>query len=75
MNAPVPAMKVEQVCRDLVFEALVDTASLTESFAISLREAAWRGDERLVRLYLAQCRSTLLTAISQYKQLETGATA
>jgi hypothetical protein len=56
--------------RDLAFEALVETASLGESYARSLSEAAWRGDRTTVELHIRQWRSCLLAAIDAFKQLD-----
>lgn len=55
--------------RDVTFEALVDTASLAESYSRSLAEAAWRADAVTVEVHLRQLRSCVVGAIDVFKAL------
>ena len=61
--------RVAAVCNDLTFEAIVETLFLAESYAASAREAAWRGDRRLLAGHLAQLRLTVITALDAHKRL------
>jgi hypothetical protein len=56
--------------RDLVFEGLVETSSLAESYSRSLTEAAWRGDQSTVEVHLRQLRACVVTSIGIFKQLD-----
>jgi hypothetical protein len=56
--------------RDLVFEGLVETGSLAESYSRSLAEAAWRGDRSTVEVHLRQLRACVVTSIGIFKQLD-----
>jgi hypothetical protein len=67
-NAPSP--EAVAAARDLAFEAIVDNASLGESHARSLSEAAWRGDRTTVELHIRQWRSCLLATIDAFKALD-----
>jgi hypothetical protein len=55
---------------DLVFEGLVETGSLAESYSRSLAEAAWRGDRVTVAVTLRQLRSCVTSAVETFKLLE-----
>jgi hypothetical protein len=65
-----PSSEAIAAARDLAFEAIVETASLAESYARSLSEAAWRGDRATVETHIKQLRSTILTAIDFFRQLD-----
>jgi hypothetical protein len=65
-----PSPEAVSAARDVAFEAIVETASLGESYARSLSEAAWRGDRTTVELHIRQWRSCLLAAIDAFKQLD-----
>jgi hypothetical protein len=55
--------------RDLVFEGLVETGSLAESYSRSLAEAAWRGDQSTVEVHLRQLRACVVAGIGIFKEL------
>jgi hypothetical protein len=56
--------------RDLVFEGLVETGSLAESYSRSLAEAAWRGDRLTAEVTLKQLRLCVISAIETFKLLD-----
>ena len=60
---------VASACADMCFEAIVETCDLAISYATSAREAAWRGDRRLLAVHLAQLRLTVITALDAQKRL------
>ena len=68
MNAisPVP---VTAACNDLAFDAIIESCDLAVSYAVSAREAAWRGDRRLLAGHLAQLRACVVTALDAHRQL------
>jgi hypothetical protein len=68
MNALAPPT-AKTVCNDLAFNAIVDACDLAASYAMSAREAAWRGDRRLLAGHLAQLRLCVLTALDAHKRL------
>jgi hypothetical protein len=57
------------VCDDLAFVAIVEATDLAVSYATSAREAAWRGDRRLLAGHLAQLRLCVITALDAHKKL------
>jgi hypothetical protein len=65
-----PSVEAPSAARDLVFEELVDSASLAESYSRSLVEAAWRGDRLTVEVHLRQLRACVLALISIFKLLD-----
>jgi hypothetical protein len=65
-----PSAEAIAVCRDLVFETLTETLELAGSYAISAREAAWRGSEHTVGIHLRQLRDSTVNAIQIFKQLD-----
>jgi hypothetical protein len=72
LSEPKQAASPEAVsaCRDLVFESLIETGSLAESYSRSLTEAAWRGDRSTVEVHLRQLRACVLAAIDIFKQID-----
>ena len=70
MNAPV-CSPVVGVCDDMVFDLLIETFDLAESYARSARESAWRGDRQLLACHLRQLRACVVTALDAQKQLST----
>jgi hypothetical protein len=56
--------------RDLVSEGLVETGSLAESYARSLTEAAWRGDQPTVEVHLRQLRACVFAGIDFFKRFD-----
>jgi hypothetical protein len=65
-----PSAEAVAAARDLVFEGLVETGSLAESYSRSLAEAAWRGDRSTVEVHLRQLRACIVTSIGIFKQLD-----
>jgi hypothetical protein len=60
--APAPSPAVLSACRDLIFEALVDVCDRASSYAHSVSEAAWRGDEHTVNVHVRQLRDCIVEA-------------
>jgi hypothetical protein len=54
----------------MTFEGLGETASLMESYARSLGEAAWRADRLTVETHLRQLRACVLAGIDMFKMLD-----
>lgn len=52
-------------------DALCELAALIESLASSCGEAAWRGQDGIVRAHLGDMRRVLVEAIDTLKRLET----
>ena len=67
-----PSAEAISAANDLAYEAIVDTADLAVSYAISVREAAWRRDSQVVRIHLEQLRLATITAIQAYKTIGVG---
>jgi hypothetical protein len=67
MSAPVKS--VQAVCDDLAYDAVAETCALAESYAVSAREAAWRGDCGLLRGHLLQLRLCVITALDAQKRI------
>ena len=63
------ALAVAEVCEDLGFDMLIETAELIESIAISTREAAFRRDRAEVRLRLRHLRLAVIAAIQTDKEM------
>jgi hypothetical protein len=55
--------------RDLVFEALQEQLDLAGSFALSAREAAFRGNPATLEIHLRQLRLCVVDALQTYKEL------
>ena len=53
--------------RDLAFEEINRVCFLTESYSRSIAEAAFRGDDRTVRVHLDQMRRCVVSMIQTYK--------
>jgi hypothetical protein len=70
MQTDPPSPEAISAARDLVFEGLVETGSLAESYSRSLAEAAWRGDRATVEVHLKQLRACVVAGIGIFKQLE-----
>jgi hypothetical protein len=60
-------------CRDLVFEAIQEPLDLASSYALSAKEAAFRGSAATLEIHLRQLRICVVAAIQIYKELD-GAT-
>ena len=58
---------------DARLELIAETLDLVASFAISGREAAWRGDRIELGVHLRQLRECLRTGLATFNQLERGA--
>jgi hypothetical protein len=61
--------RVAETCNDIAFEAVFDCCDLAASYALSAREAAWRGDRRLLAGHLAQLRACVVTALDAHRRL------
>jgi hypothetical protein len=55
---------------DLAYEALVESATLVESYARSLREAARRAEAVTVKAHILQLRACIVAVIGTFKELE-----
>ena len=55
---------------DLAFEAIIEHTDLASSYAISAREAAWRGERAELRYYLTRMRLTTIDALRAFNQLD-----
>lgn len=60
---------LEAVLDGLILDALVDDLDLVLSYALSSREAAIRGDARLLGVHVAQLRLCVIEVISKCKEL------
>lgn len=60
---------IEDVLGGLILEALAEDLDLAVSYAISSREAALRGDAKLIAVHVAQLRLCVIEAISKCKEL------
>lgn len=60
---------LEAVLDGLILDALVDDLDLVVSYALSSREAAIRGDARLLGVHVAQLRLCVIEVISKCKEL------
>ena len=57
------------VCDDMAFEAAFEALDSAVSYAISAREAAYRGNRKLLDGHLSELRLCVLTAIEARKRL------
>jgi hypothetical protein len=71
--ATLPSDKAVSATRDLAFEAIIEHASLAESYSRSVTEAAWRGDETTLGVHLRQLRLTVIAALKSYNDIVGGA--
>ena len=60
---------IEATLDGLVLDAIADDLDLVISYAISSREAAIRGDARLLGVHVAQIRLCVIEVISKCKEL------
>ena len=60
---------VQGVIDNLRFEAIEEHCGLASSYALSAREAAWRGDRHTLSIHLSQLRLTVIAALQESKQL------
>jgi hypothetical protein len=67
-----PSPEAISAANDRAYEALQETAALTESYARSLGEAAWRAEAVTTKVHLLQLRACVLTAIGMFDDLERG---
>jgi hypothetical protein len=51
-------------------DALREHGELLESLGVSLREAAWRGDDVTLRAHVVQARLVILEALDAVRKLE-----
>ena len=58
--------------RDQAFEAIIEAATLAESYSRSLAEAAFRGDQVTVEAHLKQLRLCCLSMIGTWKDFLQG---
>src|SRR5271169_1791189 len=65
-ESSVPSPEAIRAARDLTYEALVETAALSESYSRSLGEAAWRADPTTVETHLRQLRACVVAAIDVF---------
>lgn len=61
-----------RACNDLCFQEIMGLADILESLSVSLREAAWRGHGRTIRLHATQARDTLRALIEATNRIELG---
>jgi hypothetical protein len=61
--APASSTAARSAVRNLIFEALCDVLDLVESYAISGREAAYRGDEITIGVHIRQIRACTIELI------------
>lgn len=66
---------LEAVLDGLILDALSEDLDLVVSYAISSREAALRGDAKLIAVHVAQLRLCVIEVISKCKELASRATA
>jgi hypothetical protein len=66
---------LEAVLDGMILDALAEDLDLVLSYAISSREAAIRGDAKLIGVHVAQLRLCVIEVISKCKELASGATA
>ena len=69
VTASAPSAAAVAVARNMIYEALGDTAAKIESYSISLGEAAWRADAVTIEVHLRQLRACLIEAIGVHKML------
>jgi hypothetical protein len=67
MNDQPPSPELISALRDQVFEEIERQADLAASFARSLGEAAYRGDEMTTAVHLRQLRDCCVTMFKAYK--------
>jgi hypothetical protein len=67
MTAPSPS--VADVCEDLGFDMLIETAELIESVAISTREACIRRDRAEIGLRLGHLRLAVIAMNQTFKEM------
>lgn len=60
---------LEAVLDGLILDALTDDLDLVLSYALSSREAAIRGDARLLGVHVAQLRLCVIEVISKCREL------
>jgi hypothetical protein len=65
-----PSFEAIAACRSLTFEAIQEHLDLAGSYALSAREAAWRGSPATLKIHLAQLRLCVIEALSAFKTLE-----
>jgi hypothetical protein len=64
-----PPPEIVSVLDDLRFEAIMEALDMATSYAISAREAAWRGDKSFLGVHLQQLRLSTIAAMSTFKEL------
>lgn len=67
--SPTPSPEAITAGRDLLYEAIMETADLAGSYALSAREAAWRGDRLTVGVHLRQLRLATIAALQTFNEL------
>jgi hypothetical protein len=67
---PTPSPELRTERNNFLYNQLVDDLDLLMSFALSAREAAWRGDGWLLGEYKNQIRASTIQFINRYKRLD-----
>jgi hypothetical protein len=60
--------------RELLLGSVMNLAEFSASFCHSAAQAAFRGDERLIRKHLVEARSSLIATLQAFNQLNPQAT-
>jgi hypothetical protein len=66
---PSPSKAARKAADDLILECLIEFCALSESYARSASEAAWRGDRQTLRVHLVQLRLAVVEALKAHKDL------
>jgi hypothetical protein len=72
---PLPSALHARTADDTYFTEIVDEADLLSSFAISIREAAYRRDPATIALHVAELRMTGLALVKAYRAIQWAAPA
>jgi hypothetical protein len=62
-----PQRDISSVLRNQAFDDIREVSGLAASYARSIDEAAWRGDQTTVLAHLQQLRFCIVTMIKTYK--------
>jgi hypothetical protein len=65
-----PSPELTAALRDQAFEALIENADLAASYARSIAEAAFRGEQVTAGVHLKQLRLCVLEMIQMFKALD-----
>jgi hypothetical protein len=69
VNAPTPSQAFEAETADRVYADIRDVADDVRSLAVSLREAAWRRDQLMVRILRAEFRQQAVLLLALIRDL------